>query len=105
MNMFCSKCKQNPLPARDLTASLIMINCHVDIVDIKEKTTILLLRNSCKILCVMIFFHGNLMEFLTCLWKFCLIYGILAFSDGNSKFQSGSPGNSWVLGSFHDIEK
>ena len=22
MNMFCSKCKQNPLPARDLTASL-----------------------------------------------------------------------------------
>ena len=23
MNMFCSKCKQNPLPARDLTASLI----------------------------------------------------------------------------------
>ena len=22
MNMFCSKCKQNPLPAKDLTASL-----------------------------------------------------------------------------------
>ena len=40
----------------------------------------------------MIFFHGNLMEFFTsCLWKFCLIYGILAFSDGNSKFESGSP--------------
>ena len=42
-------------------------------------------------LCSMIFFHGNLMEFLTsCLWKFCLIYGILAFSNGNLKFESGS---------------
>ena len=40
----------------------------------------------------MIFFHENLMEFLTsCLWQFCLIYGILAFSDGNSRFESGSP--------------
>ena len=39
-----------------------------------------------------IFFHGNLMEFLTsCLWKFCQIYGILAFSYGNSRFESGSP--------------
>ena len=35
-----------------------------------------------NILCNMIFFHGNLMGLLTsCLWKFCLIYGILAFSD------------------------
>ena len=59
-----------------------MINYHVDIVDIIGKRTILLLQNSRKILCSMIFFHGNLMEFLTsCLWKFCLIYGILAFSD------------------------
>ena len=33
------------------------------------------------------------MEFLTsCLWKFCLIYGILAFLDGNLKFESGSRG-------------
>ena len=32
------------------------------------------------------------MEFFTsCLWKFCLVYGILAFSDGNSRFESGSP--------------
>ena len=32
------------------------------------------------------------MEFLTsCLWNFCLIYGILAFSDENSRFESGSP--------------
>ena len=60
-----------------------MINYHVDIVDIKEKRTILLLQSSCKILCSTIFFHGNLMEFLT--------YGILAFSDGNSRFVSGSP--------------
>ena len=65
-----------------------MINYHVDIVDIEGKRTIRLLQNSCKILCSMIFFHGNLMEFLTsCLWKFCLIYGILAFSDGNSSFE------------------
>ena len=57
-----------------------MINYHVDIVDIKKKRTIRLLRNSCKILCSMIFFHGNLMEFLTsCLWKFCLIYGFWLF--------------------------
>ena len=61
-----------------------MINYHVDIADIKEKRTILLFRNSCKILCIMIFFHGNSMEFLTsCLWKFCLIHEILAFSDGD----------------------
>ena len=40
----------------------------------------------------MIFFHGILMEFLTsCLWNFCLIDRILAFSDGNSRFESGSP--------------
>ena len=71
-----------------------MINYHVDIVDIKGNRTILLLQNSCKILCSMIFFHGHLMEFLTsCLWKFCLIYGILTFSDGNSRFESGSPGS------------
>ena len=71
-----------------------MINYHVDVVDIKGKRTILLLQNSCKILCRMIFFHGNLMEFLTsCLWKFCLIYRILAFLDGNSRFESGSPVN------------
>ena len=64
-----------------------MINYHVDIVDIKE-----LLQNSCKILCRMIFFHGNLMEcFTSCLSKFCQIYGILAFSDGNSRFESGNP--------------
>ena len=70
-----------------------MISYHVDIVDINGKRTILLLQNSCKILCSMIFFHGNLMEFLTsCLWKFCLTYGILAFSDRNSRFESGSPG-------------
>ena len=32
------------------------------------------------------------MEFFTsCLSKFCQIYGILAFSDGNSRFESGSP--------------
>ena len=68
-----------------------MFNYHVDIVDIKEKKTILLLRKKCKILCSMIFFHGNLMEFFTsCLWKFCLIYGILAFVDGNLRFESGS---------------
>ena len=68
-----------------------MINYHVDIVDIKRKRTILLLRNSCKILCGMIFFHGNLMDLLTfCLWKFCLINGILAFSDRNSRFESGN---------------
>ena len=74
-----------------------MINYHVDIVDIKGKRTIRLLQNSCKILCSMIFFHGNLMEFLTsCLWKFCLINGILAFSDGNSSFESG-------LGQQHNV--
>ena len=67
-----------------------MINDHVDIVDSKKKRTILLLQNSCKILCSMIFFHGNLMEFFTfCLWKFCLIYGILAFSNGNSRVPIG----------------
>ena len=57
-----------------------MIYYHVDIVDIKGNRTILLLRNSCKMLCSMIFFHRNLMEFLTsCLWKFCLIYGFWLF--------------------------
>ena len=74
-----------------------MINYHVDIVEIKGNRTILLLQNSCmqNTICGMIFFHGNLMEFLTsCLWKFCSIYGILAFSDGNSKFESGSPETS-----------
>ena len=72
-----------------------MISYHVDIVDIKGKKTILLLQNRCKILCNMILFHGNLMEFLTsCLWRFCLTYGILAFSDGNSRFDSGSP---WLI--------
>ena len=61
-----------------------MINDNVDIVDSKGKRTILLLQNSCKILCSMIFFHGILMECLTsCLSKFCLIFGILAFSNGN----------------------
>ena len=40
----------------------------------------------------MIFFHGNLMEFfISCLWKFCLIYGTLAFSNGNTRFESESP--------------
>ena len=40
----------------------------------------------------MIFFPGNLMEFFTsCLWKFCLTYGTLAFSNGNSRFESESP--------------
>ena len=69
-----------------------MINYHVDIVDIKGKRTILLLQKSNNILCSMIFFHGNLVEFLTsCLWNFCPIYGILAFSNGNSRFESGSP--------------
>ena len=35
------------------------------------------------------------MEFLTCCWwNFCLIYGILAFSGGNSRFESGSPGTA-----------
>ena len=31
MNMFCSKCKQNPLPARDLSASLNqnIVYCNV----------------------------------------------------------------------------
>ena len=67
-----------------------MTNDHVDIIDIKGKRTILSLQSgNCK---SMIFFHGNLMEFFTsCLWKFCLIYGILAFSDGNSRFEIGSP--------------
>ena len=47
-------------------------------------------------------FRGNLMEFLTsCLWKFCLIYGILAFSDGNSKFENGSPGLTFALVCLH----
>ena len=37
------------------------------------------------------------MEFLTsCLWKFFLIYGILAFSDGNARFESRSPASSCV---------
>ena len=27
----------------------------------------------------MIFLHENLMKFLTCLWKFCLIYGFWLF--------------------------
>ena len=43
-----------------------MINCHVDIVDIKEKRTILLLQNSCKILCY---------DFLS--WKFNEIFYFL----------------------------
>ena len=37
------------------------------------------------------------MKFLTsCLWKFCLIYGILAFSDSNSRFENGNPGSKHV---------
>ena len=42
-------------------------------------------------LCSMIFFRGNLMNFDFLFVEILFNLWILAFSDGNSKFESGSP--------------
>ena len=44
------------------------------------------------------------MEFLTsCLWKFCLISGILGFSDGNSRIESDTLAESEEI--FNDLKE